>query len=238
MSDLLRRLRERGTAPREESVFPRERLKAIDSYSIERSTSVEPAREEQALRREPKLTTAADLGEHVAAVVATAEQAAEQMQSEAAADAERIRAEAREEAKALIAEATREAERIREGATTYSSEARQDADAYAGEKRSEADAYSHRVRAEVEQDAREVRAAAEQEAKGIERDARRRREILSSELERFEERVHSLHTVFQGMTTQLETLLPTNAKTSGEEPRAADSIEESLRPEGSKHVSA
>ena len=259
MADLFRRFRGGGTPGREEADSPSspperptsERssaiVRAFEPYSLERSTPVEPESQQSTADRadfreggsggERELTSPAQIGEHVTAVISSAEQAAEQMRREAAAEAERIRAEVRDEAKGLIAEATREAERMRADAGTYSREAREDADAYAGEKRSEAEAYSSRFRAEAEENARELREAAKQEAKRIEKEARRRREVLTSEAERFEERLHSLHAVFRGITTQLEALLPPEPEKDGEEP-PQESIEESLRPDASKHVSA
>jgi hypothetical protein len=252
MADLFRRLRERDTpggdkagVPSREAL-PAERLAALDPYSLERSASMEPERGEPTAHHadpavdpgeEGTVTTAADLGQHVTALIGTAQQAAEKMQREAAADAERIRAEAREDAKALIAEATRETEAIREDTAIYSREARQAADAYAGETRSEAEAYSSRLRAEAEENARELRAAAEQEAKRIEKDARGRREVLTGEVERFEERLRRLHTVFQGITMQLDALLGNGTEQIGEDPSPGE-IEESPTPEVSKNVPA
>jgi hypothetical protein len=252
MSDVFRRLRrgrDEGETPLPGEVEPTERssalLRAFEPYSVERSTPVEHELEQPSIDRpegsveepseERKPASAADLGEHVAAVIATAQHAAEEMRREAVADAERIRSEAHEEAKGLVAEATREAEQMRADATTYSRETRQESDAYAGEKRSEADAYAVRVRAEAEENAGQRREAAEQEAKQIEKDARRRREMLTGEAERFEERLHSLHAVFQGITTQLDELLPEQRRPDDEE-ASGESIEEALRPEASKQA--
>lgn len=169
-----------------------------------------------------------DLGDHVASVVASAQQAAEQIRAVAVAEAERIRTEAADEANARIEEATRDAEKMRTDSGVYSREVRQEADAYAAEKRSEADAYVSRVRAEAEEAARQTREAADQYAQQSERDARRRRKILSSEMERFDERLRTLHTVFQGMMSQLETLLPEDEPREGEQDQD-DSMEESLK---------
>jgi cell division septum initiation protein DivIVA len=251
MSDVFRRLRrgrhEGATTPREEAEPTEDHssalLRAFEPYSLERSTPVEPELEQPAAPEgsiegpsdQRKPASAADLGEHVAAVIATAQQAAEEMRGAAVADAERIRMDAREEANGLVAEATREAERMRADAAVYSRDTRQDADAYAGEKRSEAEAYATSVRAEAEENARHLREAAEQGAKQIEKDARRRREMLIGEAERFEERLHSLHSVFHGITTQLDELLP-GQRQSDDEEASRESIEEALRPEASKQA--
>jgi hypothetical protein len=192
---------------------------------------------------EREFASPAHLGEHVTAVIASAQQASEQIRAEAVKEAERIRAEAREEAGSRIAEATREAEKMRTDTGAYSRETRQDADAYAAEKRSEAEAYASRVRTEAEENARAVREAAKQDAKRAEKDAHRRKQILTSEVERFEERLQSLHTVFQGMTSQLATLIPKEDKVNradesepgaeeepqvGAEEEPQESMEESL----------
>ena len=256
MTDVFRRIRRRDAADREESDMPAPRedqpvpqrprapVRALQPNSLERSTSVQESHDPAdrvdldaaRLGGERELATAAQVGEHVTAVIASAQQAAEQMRREAAADAERIRAEAREESKSRIAEATREAEKMRGDAGMYSREARQDADAYAGEKRSEAEAYASRVRVEADENAREMRDAAKQEAKRIEKEARRRREVLTGEAERFEERLHSLHTVFQGITSQLEALLSKEPETEGGEGRGQESLTEALNPSASEHV--
>jgi cell division septum initiation protein DivIVA len=209
----------------------------FEPESLERRTRVEPERQDLFIEAPVEVTepasggeiaSPAQIGEHVAAVIASAQQAAENMLTEAAAEAERIRGEARDEAKGLIAGATREAERMRADAGTYSREARHDADAYAGGKRGEADAYASRVRAEAEKKARAVGEAAKQEAKRIEQDAHRRREALTSEAERFEDRLQSLHAVFQGITIQLEALLPKKPEDAVEE-RDEETLDESLK---------
>ena len=250
MSDVFRRLRrgrEEGETPpsREEPTEDRTSalLRAFEPYTVERSTPVESEQpstdrpegsgEEPSEGRKP--ASAADLGEHVAAVIATAQDAAAEMRREAVADADRIRKEASEEAKGLVAEATREAEQMRADASTYSRETRQEADAYAGEKRSEAEAYATSVRADAEENSRHLREAAEEGAKQIEKEARRRREMLIGEAERFEERLHSLHSVFHGITTQLDELLP-GQRQSDDEEASRESIEEALRPEASKQA--
>jgi hypothetical protein len=224
MADAFRWLRERGDPHREEADAAAARAaqpstpqtRKVEPDPLERSTSVDrntqppPAAVpsvKPTLAGEREVPTAAQVGEHVTAVIASAQQAAEQIRKEATIEAERLRAEAQEEIKARIAAATREADKTRADAGVYSREARQAADAYAGEKRSEADSYAGSVRAEAEENARELRDAAAQDARQIEKDARRRREVLASEVERFEERLQSLHTVFQGITTQLEALL-------------------------------
>ncbi len=187
---------------------------------------------------EREFATPIDLGEHVTAVVASAQQAAEQIRSAAVSDAERIRSEAREEANSRIAEATREAEKMRTESGTYSREVRQDADAYATEKRSEAEGYAARVRTEAEEEARQTREAAKQEARRAEKDAHRRKQVLSSEMERFEERLRSLHTVFQGMTTQLETLLPKDDAQASPEEGDSESIEKTLARNASQRAAS
>jgi hypothetical protein len=207
------------------------------SIPVERETQRPPDRVDSAKRGfagEREVSTAAQVGEHVTAVLASAQQAAEQMRKEAAAETERLRAEAREEIKALMADATREAEKMRGDAGVYSREARQDADAYAGEKRSEAESYASRVRVEAEENAREVHEAAVQDAKRIEKEARRRREVLTSEAERFEERLHSLHMVFGGITTQLETLLSKEPQPDRDDESPREELANALTPNASK----
>ncbi len=220
--------RERSTALPDVSVPDSRRRSDEVNTQPQEPSAADAAPRDVERNDEREFASPVGLGEHVTAVVASAQQAAEQIRAAAVSDAERIRDEAREEANSRIAEATREAEKMRTESGAYSREVRQDADAYAAEKRGDAEAYASRLRAEAEEAARQTREAAKQDAKRAEKDSHRRRQILSSEMERFEERLRSLHTVFQGMTSQLENLLP-KSDAPGEEEERSDEMEETLK---------
>src|SRR5262245_39325542 len=109
------------------------------------------------------------VGQRTGAILAQAEESAEQ-----------IRAEAEEEAKATVGEATEAAESARGEADAYSKETRGDADEYAGETRQEADQDAGATRAEAEQDAKETITAAQEKARRIVEEGNRRRKDIEA----------------------------------------------------------
>jgi DivIVA domain-containing protein len=109
------------------------------------------------------------VGQRTGAILAQAEDSAQQ-----------IRAEAEEEARATIENANQAAAQTRSEADSYSSETRASADAYAEETRREADTDANATRLRVEEETREAIAAAEAQAQRIVEEGTQRREDIEA----------------------------------------------------------
>lgn len=109
------------------------------------------------------------VGERTGAILAQAEESAQQIRSEA----EALSREAVEEGNAQAAEARQEAD-------AYSKQARSGADAYAGETRTAADKDAADTRAEADADARDTIAEAQAQARRIVEEGTRRREDIEA----------------------------------------------------------
>jgi DivIVA domain-containing protein len=109
------------------------------------------------------------VGQRTGAILAQAEDSAQQ-----------IRAEAEEEARASIDNANQERERTRSEADTYSSETRGSADAYAKETRDAAEKDANATRVRAEEEARETIATAEAQARRIVEEGTQRREDIEA----------------------------------------------------------
>src|SRR5919106_4659318 len=110
------------------------------------------------------------VGQRTGAILAQAEDSAQQ-----------IRAEAEEEARATIDNANQEAERTRSEADSYSSETRGSADAYAKETRAAAEKDASATRGGAEEDARETIASAVAQARRIVEEGTQRREDIEAD---------------------------------------------------------
>jgi DivIVA domain-containing protein len=109
------------------------------------------------------------VGERTGAILAQAEESAQQ-----------IRAEAEEEARGTVNTANMEAEEARTEAQTYAAETRASTDSYAQQTRQEAEAAAASARAQAEQDAREAIAAAQAQARRIVEEGTQRREDIEA----------------------------------------------------------
>ncbi len=109
------------------------------------------------------------VGERTGAILAQAEESAQQ-----------IRTEAEQEARETVANATAEAEQSRREADEYSQETRSSADSYAEQTRSAVDSEASEARAASEQEARETVADAEAQARRIVDEGTRRREDIEA----------------------------------------------------------
>jgi DNA anti-recombination protein RmuC len=184
----------------------------------------------------------AAVGEEVAAVLASAHQAAEQIREAALQDAQRLRAEAKNEVAAILSETNREAERkrresekVRSDADVYSKEARDVADRHVAEIRMKLDKEATHRRAEVDEQVRGILRGAEQKARNLETQAIQRQKALVEEVGRAETRLEQLLGIFRGMTLQLEDLVSADsARRSeggvGETKPGAVPLDEALRP--------
>jgi hypothetical protein len=184
---------------------------------------------------------AEQVGEQVAAVLVSAEQAAEQIRESARQDGERIRAEAKDEvATALSAtkldaeRGRRESEKLRADADAYNKQTREAADRYVTEMREKSDKEIAQTRAEVDEQVRGIRRAAELRAKDLATEARARQKTLLQEVARAEARLEQLLGIFRGMTLQLESLVSAeSAGRSGdaeEKTSVAEPLDEALKP--------
>jgi DivIVA domain-containing protein len=109
------------------------------------------------------------VGQRTGAILAQAEESAQQ-----------IRAEAEQEARGTINSANAEAEEARTEADTYSQETRSAADAYGEDSRRNADENAAAIRAQAEEEARETIASAQAQAGRIVDEGTRRREDIES----------------------------------------------------------
>jgi DivIVA domain-containing protein len=109
------------------------------------------------------------VGQRTGAILAQAEESAQQ-----------IRAEAEEEARGTINTANATAEETRSKADTYSQQTRSAADAYRDETRTTADEDAAATRAQAEQEARETIADAEAQARRIVEEGTRRRKDIEA----------------------------------------------------------
>jgi len=139
------------------------------------------------------------VGEHVTAVLSSAQQAADR----------------------LRVSATEEAERIRDEGEDYAAKTRAAADAYVDEGPATAETEAGEIISEAEQRAHALREAAQKEAVEAQRDAVERRKSLVEEAERSEERLRNLLDVFRAITQRLETLVGEDAHREADDRRDA-----------------
>ncbi|MGH2984410.1 MAG: DivIVA domain-containing protein [Solirubrobacterales bacterium] len=109
------------------------------------------------------------VGQRTGAILAQAEESAQQ-----------IRAEAEEEARGAINSANAQAEQTRSEADTYSQETRSAADAFAEETRRTADEKAAATRSQAEENARETIASAQAQAQRIVEEGSQRREDIEA----------------------------------------------------------
>ena len=147
--------------------FPTERRggydrRAVDAYLAELADWLESGGADEA-RRSVIQSEMERVGDRTGGVLAAAQEAADQLTS----DADRV-------AKALRSDAEKEAGQTRSAADEYATRTRADADEYGTRVRSEADEYGVRIRAEADEQAKQkteasARAAAELEEEAAER---------------------------------------------------------------------
>ena len=172
----------------------------------------------------------AEFGEKVAAVLASAEVAADQIRQSARDEAERLQAKASEK----VAGIRRENAKLRADADTYSKETRAAADRYQAETRTKIEKEVADRRAKLNEQVRGIELAAGQKARDIEADARRRHKTMIEEVGRTDARLQQLLGVFRGMTAQLEGLVSTEpaGQPDGAKGDATDgkALDEALKP--------
>jgi hypothetical protein len=84
---------------------------------------------------------------------------------------------------------------------------------------------------QAEERARQIGAQAEQAARDLQEAAIRRRGELAKGAEALEARIESMRTVFRGVVTELEELLPADRRTADQpDSRADERLDEALKP--------
>jgi hypothetical protein len=201
----------------------------------ERAQSAQSARVPTKPRGPDPDQASIEVGDQVATILASAKQAAEQLQVSARDDAKRIRGEAKQEAAARaqalereLAGKREEGAKLHSEAQAYSKRTREAADQYAAETRRRIDKESGKRHQEAEREANEIRAAARQQVETLSSEAVRRQKALTAETQRSEARLKQLLGVFRALTAQLEDLLGDERATAS----SADgpNLEKALKP--------
>ena len=149
----------------------------------------------------------AGVGARVTSILEAAEQAAEQIRSDALREVSETMRRAEADAQVRIEELTREAERVRNEADDYARDIRQAVDSYGTQARREAEEQARALVDSAEEQARSVRATAEAMAEQIQADAHRRHETLQREARALEERRQRVLDGLRDLAAQLQDAL-------------------------------
>ena len=164
------------------------------------------------------------VGDRIAHVLDAAEEAAEQIRSDARREGVRIIQEAEATAAARVAELTRDAEQIRDDAEDYARDIRAAVDSYATQQRREAEEDARRVLSEAESQARATREASQEMSDQMQLEARRRHELLQRESKALEERRHRVLEGLRDLSAQLQDALVEPSR-GREEESLADALD-------------
>jgi F0F1-type ATP synthase membrane subunit b/b' len=184
------------------------------------------------------------VGEQVAAVLASAEHAGKEILQTARQEAERVRAEAKDQATATLSQAKlaaergrRESEQLRADAEAYSKETRKAADRYVAETRAKTDQEAAQKRVQADEQVLGIRRDAERKAKDLHREALERQKTLMQQVGRAEARLQQLLGIFRAMTSQLEGLVKAEPRRQSGDAEGKASLtaplDEALRPQPS-----
>jgi cell division septum initiation protein DivIVA len=166
-----------------------------------------------------------DVGSRVTGILEAAEQAAEQIRSDALREAHDTMRRAEADAQARIDELTREAERTRRQADEYARDIRQAVDSYGTQARREADEQARQALTAAEDEARAVREAAQAMAEQIQADARKRHESLHGEAKALEERRQRVLDGIRDLAAQLQDALVEPARATREDDSLVDALD-------------
>jgi hypothetical protein len=166
-----------------------------------------------------------DVGSRVTGILEAAEQAAEQIRSDALREAHDTMRRAEADAAVRIEELTREAERVRAEADDYARDIRQAVDSYGTQARREAEEEAGKALTAAEQEARAVREAAQAMAEQIQADARRRHETLHREGKALEERRQRVLDGLRDLAAQLQDALVEPTRAGREEESLVDALD-------------
>jgi len=147
------------------------------------------------------------VGQRTGAILAQAEESAEQ-----------IRAEAQEQSRAAVAEAKAVAEETTAEADGYSKDARAEADAYAKETRGSADNDAEETRTEAAQEAREAVEQAQAQARRIVEEGTKRRQDIESVIADLVGRRDAVLEDIETLSSKLNTAVAEHRPAVGEDP--------------------
>jgi DivIVA domain-containing protein len=147
------------------------------------------------------------VGERTGAILAQAEDSAQQ-----------IRAEAEEEARGTVNTANMEATETRSSAEQYSAETRSSADAYGKQTREAADRDAAAALAQAQQEAREAIASAEAQARRIVEEGTQRREDIEAVIADLVRRRDDLLTDTEELTSKLTSAVSQHRPEPGSDP--------------------
>ena len=164
----------------------------------------------------------AELGDRVAAVLQAAEEAAEQIRSEADAAAEQVTRQAEQESRSRLEQAKSEAQRVRVEADTEAKNTREAVESYATNHRREAEEKAARLLAEAEVQARASREAAEAMAQRIEESARTLEEEVRDQERMIRGRMQRYLAALRDVSGQIEEVL---GKTDGDQPALVEALD-------------
>ena len=158
----------------------------------------------------------AELGQHVATVLATAREAAEKIEGDARREAAQVLERAQAEAAETLSQAREKAGEIE----ADTNEKRSAAIAASEDIRSRADAYAEQKRQEADEATAEALARAERQARNRARAAEERQQALDSHVERTEERLRKLVTGLRELAGRLDVLVGSDSLVELVEPEA------------------
>jgi hypothetical protein len=192
-------------------------------------------REESEVKSPEQETPAASrdfsqLGDRVAAVLQAAEEAAEQIRTDATTAAEQMTREAKQESTSLLESAKNEAQRVRVEADREAKNTREAVESYATNHRREAEERAAKMLSEAESQARASREAAEAMAKQIEERAHTLGEEVREQERMIRGRMQRYLAALRDVSAQIEEVI-------GETERAEPTLVEALDVERAKQES-
>jgi hypothetical protein len=161
----------------------------------------------------------AELGQHVATVLATAREAAAKIEDDARREAAQVLERAKAEAAKTLTDAREKATEME----AESAEKRSAAFATAEDVRTRADAYAEQKRQEADEAVAEANARAERQARERARAAEERQQVLDSHVERTEERLRKLVAGLRELAGRLDVLVGSDSLVELVEPEAGAS---------------
>jgi hypothetical protein len=164
----------------------------------------------------------AEVGSRVTGILEAAEQAAEQIRSDALREAAETMRRAEADAQARIEELTRESERLRLEADDYARDIRQAVDSYGTQARREAEEEARALMQSAEDHSRSIRESADAMAEQIRTEAHRRHESLLREAKALEERRQRVLDGLRDLVAQLQDAL---VEPSGREESLVDALD-------------
>jgi hypothetical protein len=169
------------------------------------------------------------LGDRVAAVLQAAEEAAEQIRTDAKMATEQMTREAKQESTSLLENARNEAQRVRVEADREARNTREAVESYATNHRREAEEKAAKMLSEAESQARASREAAEAMAKQIEERAQTLGEEVREQERMIRGRMQRYLAALRDVSTQIEEVI---GETERGEPTLVEALDERAQQKG------